>query len=79
MRKGKQILRKHSPTDSLHGKKIAALVLLYLSVSALHPELGLQFVSPVSGLTIGQVGGVGVGPGGELHIFHRGGNIWSSL
>ncbi|XP_060607191.1 peptidyl-glycine alpha-amidating monooxygenase-like isoform X2 [Ruditapes philippinarum] len=45
----------------------------------LNKDLDLQFISEVNGVKIGQVGGLAVNRDGDLYIFHRGSNIWSSL
>ncbi|XP_052793930.1 peptidyl-glycine alpha-amidating monooxygenase-like isoform X2 [Mya arenaria] len=46
---------------------------------ALDPTLGLEFVSGVETVTVGQVGGLAIGKEGELFVFHRGENIWTSF
>ncbi|KAL4228137.1 hypothetical protein ACF0H5_013572 [Mactra antiquata] len=44
----------------------------------LKSELGLKYISSVKNIEIGQVGGLAVSGHGDLHIFHRGSNIWDA-
>lgn len=45
----------------------------------LNKKLDLKFMSEVTNITIGQVGGLAVSQTGDLYIFHRGSNIWTQL
>ncbi|KAL4221217.1 hypothetical protein ACF0H5_019481 [Mactra antiquata] len=53
------------------------LILNVIICQGLKNDLSLEFQSDV--IELGQIGGLAVNSFGELHIFHRGENIWNSL
>lgn len=58
---------------------LVMMLVTIATVIGLRHDLDLTFKADFGDVRIGQVGGLAVNEFGELHIFHRGENVWNSF